>query len=319
MTTATEMDMSEEELAALIGEFDALGEEIANMMPVPEKTEPKVDDDGIEIIEEIAVPAAKVEEVEEIEEVEAVTPAKSARTPAPTTEEVSELDELAALDAALGEVETVEEAIAVTHEVEAAPVKPVETASVATVEPVAPKRSVEEIEAPLGAPKPAKLDYFIDPKKFTEETAVNDANLDNCMMQQSSLRAFYGAQAAYAEQQYNRFKTRFDVLEARLYESHRKLLGESGEKVTEKAVENAVRQDPRWRAMKDDLHGAETIASVNRALVMSLVDRRDMLIQMGSDRRAEAQGQMRLSVAQEDQESLANRAANAARAALGKR
>ena len=164
--------------------------------------------------------------------------------------------------------------------------------------------------------KPKGLQFFIDPNEFQKETQVKDFNLDSCFMEQSSLRAHYGAMAARAEAQASTCKVKFEVLEARLYDYHRKTLTDAGAKVTEKMVENAVKTDPRWLAGKENVIDAETIAAVNKSLAISLADRRDMLIQLGADRRDEAKGQARLLAAQAERDNMAGRAADAGKAAL---
>lgn len=166
--------------------------------------------------------------------------------------------------------------------------------------------------------KPKGLQFFIDPNEFKKETQVKDYNLDSCFMEQSSLRAHYGAMAARAEAQASTAKVKFEVLEARLYDHHRKILTDAGVKVTEKMVENAVKTDPRWMAGKENVIEAETIASVNKALAISLADRRDMLIQLGADRRDESKGQARLLAAQNERDNMTNRAEDAAKSAFGK-
>lgn len=178
--------------------------------------------------------------------------------------------------------------------------------------PADPGTSTSHI--PTTAPK--GLQFFIDPNEFKKETQVKDFNLDSCFMEQSSLRAHYGAMAARAEAQASTCKVKFEVLEARLYDYHRKTLTDAGAKVTEKMVENAVKTDPRWLAGKENVIEAETIAAVNKSLAISLADRRDMLIQLGADRRDEAKGQARLLAAQAEREGMANRAADAGKAAL---
>lgn len=163
--------------------------------------------------------------------------------------------------------------------------------------------------APIPIVAPAKgLQFFVDPNAFKIETQIKAHDLDTCFMQQSSLRAYYGTMAANAEAQAARSKTKFEVLEARLYDYHRKALTDSGAKVTEKMVENAVKTDPRWLSGKESVIDADTIAAVNKALAISLADRRDMLYQLGADRRDEAKGQARMNAIREEQASLANRA-----------
>lgn len=169
---------------------------------------------------------------------------------------------------------------------------------------------------PASKPAQLALQFYVDPEKFRAETSVSDARLDSCMIEQNGLRAFYGAQAARAEAQHSRLKVRFDVLEASLYDEHRKSLAASGEKVTEKMVETAVKIDPRWILMKNVVIEAESIANINKALAISLGDRRDMLIQLAADRRDEMKGQARLMEVEAAREELKDRALNAGSSAM---
>ena len=74
---------------------------------------------------------------------------------------------------------------------------------------------------------------------------------------------------------------------------------------------NAVKLDPRWIKGKNTVIEAETIASINKSLVISLADRRDMMIQLGADRREEFKGGVRILAEQNERDSLAARAAAA--------
>lgn len=154
----------------------------------------------------------------------------------------------------------------------------------------------------------AKLQYFVDVNQFNRDTKLTEATLDGAMMDQSSLRAYYGTLAANAEAQHARLKVRFDVLEAKLYDEIRKSLAAGGEKTTEKMVENGVKLDPRWLKAKNAVIEADTIASINKSLVASLGDRRDMMIQMGADRREGYKGAMRVMEAKNEAENLGARA-----------
>lgn len=138
------------------------------------------------------------------------------------------------------------------------------------------------------------LTFYTDPAKFRADTSISDMDLDRCFMEQNSLRAFYGANAARSEAQHARLKVKFDVLESKLYEEERRVAVESGEKVTEKMLENRVKQNPLWLRTKLAVIDAGGVADINRQLVESLRDRKDMLVQMGADRRGEQQGQARM-------------------------
>lgn len=189
----------------------------------------------------------------------------------------------------------------VLHDPETAP-KPV--AAIATAE--------TEVSLNLNpAPGAGGLQFFTDPAKFTVNTRISDTDLDTCLIEQNSLRSTYGVAAAKAEQQAARVKVKFEILEATLYEEQRRLAAEEGEKVTEKALENRVKSDPRWGKGKMLVIDAAGIADVNRALVESLRDRKDMLVQLGADRRDEMKGQARVMANASANAELALRAQNA--------
>lgn len=194
------------------------------------------------------------------------------------------------------------------------PVKEPEPEPAVEVEVVA-EEAQPELELKPVATNPekpeAKLNFYVDVNQFNRDTKLTEATLDAAMMEQAGLRAFYGSQAAQAEAQHSRLKVRFDVLEAKLYDEHRKALALGGEKVTEKMVENAVKLDARWAKAKNAVIEAETIASINKSLVISLADRRDMMIQLGADRREEFKGGVRIMAEQNERDALAARARDA--------
>ncbi len=152
------------------------------------------------------------------------------------------------------------------------------------------------------------LSYYIDVDEYMRDTIVTEASLNRCMMEQSGLRAYYGTLAAKAEAQAGRIKARFEIIEATLYKKHREALAAAGEKATEKAIENAVKTDPIWFKAKNALIEAESISNINRTIVESIKDRRDMIIQMGADRRDEYKGVARVLAQQQEREALADRA-----------
>lgn len=160
-------------------------------------------------------------------------------------------------------------------------------------------------------PKKKELNYYIDMAQFRDDIKVSATNLDDCMMQQAGLRAYHGEQAALADAQHSRLKLRFEVVEASLYDRHRKALAAVGEKVTEKMVENAVKLDPEYVAAKNRVIEAETIAAVRRACTEALKDRKDMLVQLGADRREEGKGQLRILETESNHKALRERAAAA--------
>jgi hypothetical protein len=163
--------------------------------------------------------------------------------------------------------------------------------------------------------KVAGLKHYIDVPQFRDDTKVTEASLDSCMIEQNGLRAYYGAQAAMAEAQAARMKARFEVIEASMYEDKRKEFAASGEKTTVQMVDSAVKVDPRWLKAKNTVIEAEAIAAINKSMVESLKDRRDMIIQLGADRRDEYKGAARVLAENNEREELRERAARAAQRA----
>ena len=282
---ATEIPVNDEELESLMAELEAQNEQLQASLKKPEP-EPK--------------PAPVIEP--EPEPVEVAEPEVAVNA------SISEEDELATLEAELEAAEAKSEpapqvAVAerrVVVDEQGDVVQPALTFSKAE-----PKRPTEAVGA-------NGLKYYVDVEQFREDTRVAEHVLDKCMIEQSGLRAYYGAQAANAEAQAARMKARFEVIEATLYDEHRKSLAATGEKTTEKMVENAVKTDPRWLKAKNKVIEAETIASINKSLVESLKDRRDMIIQLGADRRDEFKGAARVLAEQGERESLRDRAIAAA-------
>ena len=307
-----EINMDDPELEALMAELEAQNEEIAAAVgaaepasePEPEpapdtavQPKPERDPEPVEPGPIHAAPDAEPEPEQASAEPE----------PAPPTQE-SEAAYVAEVSSA---APWTEEELA-----EEAKLPPVATGiadtSMLTKRAALPEESITTpvTDAATG------LQYYVDVDQFRTDTRVSDVDLDRCMIEQSGLRAYYGAQAANAEAQYSRLKMKFEVIEAKLYNEHRTALASSGEKVTEKLIENAVKTDPRWFKAKNRVIEAETISDINRALVDSLRDRKDMLVQLGADRREEGKGQVRILTEQASRDNLAARALAAAKYAI---
>jgi hypothetical protein len=297
MATQKETPISDEELDALMAELEV---ETQGMVMAP------TTEAALSATAPAPVPSPEVDfpddqELAEMAAAEAVAepPQASAPEPVPVAAVTDTDDELAALEAELNAAtsapppepkpEPKPEPV-----VAAEPVKPalkiVPTPALAPE----PEAEPEPTPAPASNRQPSALQFFIDVEQFRDDTRVSENNLDNCLMQQAGQFAMYAASYARAEAQHLRLKARFEVIEAQLYDQHRKGLIAAGEKATEKQVENAVRQDPKWLKNRNVVIEAETIASINKGCVESLKQRRDMIIQLGADRREEGKGQVRI-------------------------
>lgn len=150
------------------------------------------------------------------------------------------------------------------------------------------------------------MDSNLDVQTFVAETAVNDVNMDDAFQKQSSLRAYYGALAAQCEAEAARLKVKSEVTEARLNKKYRDQAVAEGIKTSEKQLDNLVKLDPEWELDKQAWINAELKADIAKAFTASLSDRRDMLIQLGADRREDGKGQLRMMLAQKEADRLAD-------------
>ena len=281
MSSNPQIAVDDDEIAALLDELEA-ETGIASTAPAPAKT--------VKPAEPEPVSASELDDLEDLNELdEVVAQAEPEPQPEPAPEPAPA-------------PKVAKKAAPVKETVAPAPVVEPKTADFADV------ADTSELSEDVPQTAGAKLQYFVDVNQFNRDTKLTEATLDGAMMEQSSLRAYYGTQAAYAEAQHARLKVRFDVLEAKLYDEIRKSLAAGGEKVTEKMVENGVKLDPRWLKAKNAVIEADTIASINKGLVASLADRRDMMIQMGADRREGYKGAMRVMEAKNEAENLGARA-----------
>ncbi|MDT4817832.1 hypothetical protein FQZ97_509160 [compost metagenome] len=315
------ISVSEENIEDLLAQMEA---ELGGAAPPPVPT-----------TKPAPAPTSELDDLAALETLELSAPAPAA-APAPTVSAELDLDALEALEttSAKGplptpepeppkddELEGLEALGAISFSAPPASASPVALAAAKPkLEAVPPAEYVEPAPTPTAEPRvppEAKtsvatgLDFYVDEDAFRVATSVNEVNLDQAMMEQADLRSHYGAVLARAEAQHARVKARFEVKEAQLYDSHRRALADSGEKVTEKAVENAVKLDPAWLTAKNLVIEAESIAGVLKALNESLKDRRDMIIQLGADRRDDAKGQLRILAAQQTREQAMNAAKRA--------
>lgn len=175
-------------------------------------------------------------------------------------------------------------------------------------------KEIEATTAPTPAPvptatteaKPASpIKAFIDAEQLARDVAIDDDHLDDAFSKQASLFVEYANKKAQARMQYEKMKAAFEILESRLYAKHRTKLaaeaaaGADGEKKakapTEAQIDAAVKADPAWWAGKNRVIEAQGVYDLATNTASAFEQRRDMLIQKGSDRREERKGELRLT------------------------
>lgn len=101
--------------------------------------------------------------------------------------------------------------------------------------------------------------------------------------------AYWGARWADAQKAAALAKLQRDQVEAAIDAEHRSTAAASGEKVTEKVIASRVAGDDRMRAIEVELIEAEARASRARAFCDAVRAKRDMVVALGSQVRAEMQ------------------------------
>lgn len=139
-----------------------------------------------------------------------------------------------------------------------------------------------------------ELRFMPDEEKFHAEIAINPLDIDDAMLKNASLFAYYGHQAAKAEFQYDAMKTRQQKLEAILDSVYREEIAVAGKKVTEGSVDAAIKSDARWVKLNDKLAQARLIMNMGRVNKEAFMQRAELLRSIGATMRQERQGELRV-------------------------
>jgi hypothetical protein len=153
-------------------------------------------------------------------------------------------------------------------------------------EPV-PSRVAEASSNPL------HLREFVDAEQLKKDVEFSVHNLDEAVQNHASMFVHYANNARMARRQFERMKAAFEILESRLDAHYRLTLKMNGEKVTDKAIEAAVKGDPRWWAGQQRLIDAKAIYELANDARSAFEHRRDMIVQVSVDRRKEREGELR--------------------------
>lgn len=138
------------------------------------------------------------------------------------------------------------------------------------------------------------LNRFIDAEQLKKDVSINMNDLDNAMIQHASLYVHYATLTVNARRQYERLKNAFEILEARLDGEYRESLADSGKKVTEAAIRNAMVADKRWSGAQAKVIEAQTIWKFCEVAESAMDQRKDMILEVARDRRKEKEGQIRV-------------------------
>ncbi len=152
----------------------------------------------------------------------------------------------------------------------------------------------------------------IDTKKLAADAHPNEDDLNTEFQEQAGKTVYWGAQAAKAAHQELRAKNNLELTEARLDNVIRSEAAAEGKKLTENAIKAAVKLDADYQDALKLHHDAIYVNNLAKTATTGMATKRDMLISLGANHRAEAQGQIRMN-----QESPGDRISAALRGVHG--
>jgi hypothetical protein len=141
---------------------------------------------------------------------------------------------------------------------------------------------------------PLKLNEFVDADQLKKDVEFDPRDLDNAVRSHAGLFVHYANLSRLARRQFERMKAACEILESRLDAHYRTTLKADGSKVTDKAIDAAVKGDPRWWAAQNRMIDAKAIYDLASDAREAFTQRKDMIVQVSVDRRREREGEFRV-------------------------
>jgi len=124
-------------------------------------------------------------------------------------------------------------------------------------------------------------------KKYQEDLRISKETINDNLMDQPALFAFYSVMSEIAEAVYEEARLELELLEATLDEHYRKVFLEEGQKVTEKKLEKVVATNSdRIESAKAKIQTRKN-RNILKALTESMRHRKEAVISLASNYRAE--------------------------------
>ena len=139
-------------------------------------------------------------------------------------------------------------------------------------------------------------DLELDLKGITEETYpgiareitnINSGNIDDELKKQASLYSWYHGLMATCKNKVRKSEADLEIFESLTRNDEYNRRTEEGQKITEKIMEAYVKSRPEYRELLETKMDFETKFDLLRGIVTSLSHKKDTLVQMSSNARAE--------------------------------
>jgi hypothetical protein len=128
------------------------------------------------------------------------------------------------------------------------------------------------------------IDWEIYVNLCNELTSIDETDIEGELSKQSTLYSYFTGLLAYADNEVDKFETFYNQLESMTKES---LYSASTKKLTVAQMESAIGSNEELYSQRLKLIGLEYKAKLFSGLVRSLSQRKDMLVQISSNKKAE--------------------------------
>lgn len=126
-----------------------------------------------------------------------------------------------------------------------------------------------------------------DVRSVALDLKITPEDIDNDIIRQPGLYAYYAAQLATAKRTLSKMTLDLDVYEAAVNKRNRDVCLAKGEKPTEKMLETLLRLDAPWLRRSEAKIDAEATVNQLESVVRAFAQKKDMLITYASNLRAE--------------------------------
>lgn len=134
---------------------------------------------------------------------------------------------------------------------------------------------------------------YVDPEQLQSDLSFTLEDLDSANMEQASLYAHYAELYVRAQYQYDSTKAAQEIIEAKLDQEIRDLLAaDPKKKITEGVVAAEIKRHPKYLQTVKAVNESRMYMALAKESLEAFKQRRDMLVQVGVQRREEMKGDL---------------------------
>lgn len=149
---------------------------------------------------------------------------------------------------------------------------------------------------------------FPSVEEITEDVGFTEATLDDNMIQQPSLVAHYGRLLAESQYDTDLSKQKLDIAESKAANKMRQDANDEGKKITEALITSTLATIQSVAAARAAYNRAKADQEAMKTTFEALRHKKDMMVQIGVNRRTEIEGKINGLVRADKQDEAAREA-----------